>query len=131
MTDKHENVLFTSDTRARNVVIVLLAIGIFMLKREYAGPYEELVQSYGGNFFVSFALYFVFINAPRRLKSKRLFMSLLVLAIVELFEAFNGFGITMNVYDPFDFIANAVGVGCALALDTILSQISSRNLKIE
>jgi hypothetical protein len=44
----------------------------------------------------------------------------LALALVELFEAFNGFGVMTNTYDPFDFVANTLGVGLALVLDTAL-----------
>ena len=40
------------------------------------------------------------------------------MALVELFEAFDGFGVMTNTYDPFDFVANALGVGLALVVDT-------------
>jgi hypothetical protein len=43
-----------------------------------------------------------------------------------MFEATNGFGVMVNVYDPFDFIANAVGVGLALAVDMIASRVFDR-----
>jgi hypothetical protein len=39
------------------------------------------------------------------------------LLIVEGFELTNGFGVMSNVYDPVDLLANAVGVGVALAID--------------
>jgi hypothetical protein len=50
----------------------------------------------------------------------------LALAVVELFEALNGFGLMTNVYDQTDFAANAVGIALALAVDTVASGISSR-----
>lgn len=44
----------------------------------------------------------------------------MALLVAELFEATNGFGVMTNVYDPFDFAANAVGVGLALGLDALV-----------
>jgi hypothetical protein len=41
------------------------------------------------------------------------------LAAVEAFEVFNGFGFMSNVYDPFDLLASAAGIGMALALDLV------------
>jgi hypothetical protein len=35
----------------------------------------------------------------------------IALLVVELFEATNGFGVMTNVYDPADFVVNAVGAG--------------------
>ena len=43
---------------ARNLGFVAVAIVLFMMKRQYAGPFQELVFAYGGNVTVSFALYF-------------------------------------------------------------------------
>ena len=40
--------------------------------------------------------------------------------MVELFEAFDGFGMMVNTHDPFDFIANALGVALALVVDGAL-----------
>jgi len=46
-------------TKTRNVLFVLVGIAGLLLKRHYAGPFQELVYSYAGNFCVSFAVYFV------------------------------------------------------------------------
>jgi hypothetical protein len=48
----------------------------------------------------------------------------LALAVVELFEALNGFGVMTNVYDQVDLAANAAGIALALALDSVTSGIS-------
>ena len=131
MNTNSQNIGFDFSTIIRNMFFVFMGAGLFLLKRYYSGPLEDLVHSYAGNIFVSFALYFVFINpfvhAP--LKAKRVITALLVLAIVESFEAFNGFGFMANTYDPVDFIANAAGVGFALGLDTMLHRKSTRDLK--
>jgi len=107
--------------KIRNVIFILLAAGIFMLKRHYAGPFQVLVHSYAGNMLVSFALYFNFLNlkVPHRLN--RILAASLALVCVESFELFNGFGLMENTYDGFDLIANAFGVGCAYGLDKLLS----------
>jgi hypothetical protein len=117
-----------SDSRMtmRNVLFVLLASGLFLLKRPYSGPLKELIHSYAGNISVSFALYFLFLNLRALRQQRRLLAALLALACVESFEAFNGFGLMSNTYDPYDFTANAIGVACAFGLDTIMSRTRSR-----
>ena len=118
-------------TIIRNLFFVFLGGVLFLLRRHYSGILEDIVHAYAGNIFISFALYFVFINplVKVHLRGKRIIVALLVLALVEAFEAFNGFGFMANTYDPVDFIANAVGVGFALGLDTPLNRVSSRELK--
>jgi hypothetical protein len=113
----------TSDigVKTRNVVLVLLGVAIFLLKRQYAGPLQDVVHAYAGNLSVSFALYFNFVNIRPRARAGRLLAASLAFASVQLFEAFNGFGVMANTYDPMDFIANAVGIVVALGLDTVLS----------
>jgi len=125
-----QNKGFEFRTLIRNLFFVFLGASLFLLRRHYSGPLEDIVHSYTGNFFVSFALYFVFINPlfQVRLRAKRVLAALLVLAVVESFEALNGFGFMANTYDPVDFIANAFGVGFALGLDTMLTLKSSRDL---
>ncbi len=39
----------------------------------------------------------------------------LAVAVVELFEITNGFGVMSNVYDPIDLVANVMGVTLAWA----------------
>jgi glucan phosphoethanolaminetransferase (alkaline phosphatase superfamily) len=123
--------IWESRSAVRNVLFVAIAIVLFLLKGQYSGPYRELVHSYGGNVTVSFALYFVFLKlcmmSPR---FGRLIAAVAVLACVESFEVMDGFGFMANVYDPFDLLANAIGVGCALGLDTILQKSRSRDSEV-
>ena len=113
-------------TKARNVFFALLGATGLVLKRRYSGPYQEAVHSYGGNISASFAVYFVVTQLPFHSRFKKLLAAGLALAVVELFEALNGFGLMTNVYDQTDFAANAVGIALALAVDTVASGISSR-----
>ena len=112
----------------RNLVFVFIGVILFVLRRHYSGPLEDIIHSYAGNFIVSFSLYFVFINplVQVRLRAKRVLAALLTLAAVESFEAFNGYGYMANTYDPIDYIANALGVGFALGLDAILNRKSTQ-----
>jgi len=103
--------------KRRNVLFVLLGVAGLLLKRRYAGPYQELVLSHGGNVAASFAVYFIVLNLPFPPRYARPCAAGLALAVVELFEATNGFGVMSNTYDPLDFAANAVGIALALALD--------------
>jgi hypothetical protein len=123
----------TSDigAKTRNVVFVLLGIGVFLLKRTYAGPLQEIVHAYAGNLSISFALYYVFMNLQVRQTIRRLVAASLAFAAVELFEAFNGFGVMANTYDSVDFVVNAVGIAFALGLDILLGSSSTKNRKTE
>lgn len=107
--------------KARNLVCVFIATGVFLLKGAYSGPFAEFVHAYGGNLSVSFALFFVFrnLNLPERLV--RLLPAVIVLVVVELFEIFDGFGLMVNTYDPFDLVANAMGVALGFWLDYALA----------
>jgi len=106
---------------ARNLGFVAVAIVLFLMKKQYAGPFEELVVAYGGNVTVSFALYFVFLRmcmmSPR---FGGLIAAVLVLVCVQSFELLDGFGFMANSYDAFDLLANAIGVGLAFGIDTVL-----------
>jgi hypothetical protein len=107
--------------KVRGVGFVFLGIAIFLLKRHYAGPLDDMVRAYAGNLSISFALYFVFINLRLPMRSKRLLAAAITLSVVQLFEIFDGFGIMLNTYDPMDLGVNAAGVALALWLDTVTS----------
>ena len=107
----------------RDVIFVLLGVVILVLKPYYKGPFVEIFYSYGGNFAVSFAVYFLAIIAVSRRRFGRLTAAAMALLAVEAFEATNGFGVMSNVYDPIDFLANAIGIGFAVVIDIISSRI--------
>jgi len=110
----------TAAGKVGNVLYVLVGVAALVLKKHYAGPGEQLVHNYGGNVAASFAVYFLCLQPPILAMLKKPFAAGLALAVVELFEAFDGFGVMTNTYDPFDFVANALGVGLALVVDTTL-----------
>src|SRR5512136_559950 len=109
--------------KARNVFFVLVGIVGLVLKGHYSGPYREAVHSYGGNIAASFAVYYVVALLPLPPRFGKLLTAGLALAVVELFEASNGFGVMTNVYDPVDFGASAVGIALALAAGIVTSGI--------
>jgi hypothetical protein len=109
----------------RNVFFVLAGVAGLLLKPHYQGPHGELVHSYLGNVAVSFAIYFLFLRAAARLGAGRLVAAASALAVVEAFEAADGFGIMTNVYDPLDFLANAAGIGIAFVTDLAVSRPTS------
>jgi hypothetical protein len=102
----------------RNVLCVLIGVAALVLKKYYAGPGQQAVHAYGGNIGVSFAIYFLFLQLPIPPAFRKAVAASLDLAVVELFEAFDGFGVMTNTYDGFDFVANAVGVALALTVDS-------------
>ncbi len=112
--------------KTRNVCLALLGVAVLVAEGRYSGPYEQAVHSYGGNIAASFAVYYVIALLPLPPRFAMLLTAGLALAVVELFEATNGFGVMTNVYDPVDFGANAVGIALALTADVITNRISRR-----
>jgi hypothetical protein len=101
----------------RHVLLVLLGVAGLLLKRHYAGPLGPLVHDYGGNVAASFAVYFIVLQLQLPARFRQLVAAGLALAVVELFEATDGFGVMSNTYDRADFAANAVGVTLAWVVD--------------
>ena len=102
--------------RDRNVLMVLVGVVCLLLKRWYAGFLGNVAISYAGNLSASFAVYFIIALAPIP-RPTRVTITVLALLVVEGFELTNGFGIMTNVYDPFDYLANAIGIGVAVVAD--------------
>ncbi|MEZ5126604.1 MAG: hypothetical protein R2826_10235 [Thermoleophilia bacterium] len=103
----------------RNVALAVLGALLLLLESMYRGSFEDVVHSWVGNFVVSFAIYFAILNTTMRWSRPRLYAAGLALLAVEAFEATNGFGILANVYDPADFLVNAIGVGVAVLVDVL------------
>jgi hypothetical protein len=104
----------------RTVGLIVLAVAAFILKRSYHGPCAVPVTSYLGNVSISFALYFLATIVARRVGQARLFAAACSLLVVETFELLDGFGIMSNVYDPWDLLANVVGVALGLGVDSLI-----------
>jgi hypothetical protein len=113
-------------TRRRNLVFVLLGVGVLVLKGSYAGPMQDIVRSYAGNLFVSFALYFVTSFAVHDRRHARFLAALVALVAVTAFELADGFGFMANVYDPVDLLANAAGIGLAFGVDVLTARLTQR-----
>ncbi len=96
---------------------MLIGVAALVLKRHYVGPGAQAVHNYGGNIAASFAVYFLFLRLSVPTAFKKPVAAALALATVESFEVFDGFGVMTNTYDPFDFLANGLGVALALAVD--------------
>ncbi len=111
-------------SRARDVLFVLLGVGVLVLKGQYAGPADVLVHSYGGNVAASFAVYFLAKRVTVRLPFPLAAAVALTLVAVQLFEVWDGFGLMTNVYDPLDLAANTAGIALAVALDVIVTRVS-------
>jgi uncharacterized membrane protein len=118
--------LLNATTKLRNVLFDLLGVGVLLLKGSYAGPMQDLVRSYAGNVFVSFALYFVSSFAVRDRRHARLLAALIALVAVTSFELTDGFGFMANVYDPVDLLANAAGIGLAVGVDVLTARLARR-----
>jgi uncharacterized membrane protein YjjP (DUF1212 family) len=111
--------------RARNTFFVLMGVAALLLKSWFSDSLSDLAFSYVGNLSVSFAVYFI-VRLATVDKLSPAFCAIVALLIVQLFEATNGFGVMANVYDRFDFVANALGVALGVAVDVITSRLSLR-----
>jgi hypothetical protein len=111
----------------RNLVFILLGILVLLFKSAYSGPFAELVYNHGSNFSVSFAVYYIALIGFSRFPYSRIIAAAGALLAVELFELLNGFGIMTNVYDPWDFLANALGIGLAVAIDLLFKKTDSHD----
>jgi len=112
--------------KLRNLVFILLGVLILVFKRYYQGPLSDLIQNHGSNFSVSFATYYIALMAFNQLPRPSLFSFIGSLLAVELFELTNGFGVMTNVYDPWDYLANFLGISLAVGLDITLDRFSAR-----
>ena len=118
--------------RAQDVLCVLLGVGGLVLKGQYSGPADELVQSYGGNVAASFAVYFLAKRVTARSNLPHASAAALAFMVVQLFEVLDGFGLMKNVYDRLDLAANTAGIALAITLDVILMRISGgRSARLE
>jgi hypothetical protein len=52
----------------------------------------------------------------------RIFSTIGSLLAMEFFELTNGYGMMSNVYDPCDYLANALGIGLALGIKSLINR---------
>lgn len=104
--------------RTQNVVMVLVGVTALLIKSWFRDSIGSLAHAYLGNVAASFAVFFVVAIAAAP-KLHRIWVAAIALAIVEAFELTDGFGVMTNVYDPFDYLANALGVALACCVDFI------------
>jgi len=115
--------------KARNVSFILLGVLVLLLKQIYNGAGLEIVKSYSGNLSISFAVYFLICLSSDHWKNNKLITAIISLAILELFEITNGFGIMTNTYDVIDLFVNLIGVILALVVDQLLTKNNSKEAK--
>jgi hypothetical protein len=101
----------------RNTIFVLLGTAGLVLKSWFSDYLPDFVLNYAGNLCVSFAVYFIVRLSSAKMRFNRVIIAITALLIVELFEATNGFGVMVNTYDRLDFVANALGITLAIAVD--------------
>ena len=115
----------------RNVALAVIGAFALVMKPAYKGPLHGVVYSYGGNFSVSFAIYFIAAISASRFGLGRIFAALATLVAVCMFEATDGFGFMMNTYDPLDYVSNVAGVAFAIVVDLLLSTANAKDAKTQ
>ena len=117
----------TTKQKIRNVSFILLGVILLVLKQKYNGSNPEIIQSYLGNFSVSFAVYFIVQFNDHLWKTNKVITALIAIVVVNLFELTNGFGVMTNVYDKIDLLVNFAGVLLALVLDRFIARFTLEN----
>lgn len=112
----------TTRVRLRDLSMVFAGIACLLLKRWFAGFFGDLAFSYAGNLSASFAVFFM-LSLAAVPGLTRTMIAGIALLIVELFEWTDGYGIMSNVSDPYDYAANALGVGLAYAVDAVWARV--------
>jgi hypothetical protein len=110
--------LMTSSYRARDVIFVFIGVTALLFKSWFSDSLPDFAFSYLGNLSVSFAVYFL-VRLASHHRFNMILSAIVAIVIVEVFEAANGFGIMTNVYDQLDYVANALGVALAVAVDVV------------
>ena len=105
--------------KLRNVLFILAGALVHILSGSYFGPFEEWVRSYGSNLAVSFALFFLlqFLRLPGI--GNPLACAGYALAILFVEEFAQRSSQYAGVFDPWDFLYDAIGVFAAVGLNKI------------
>jgi hypothetical protein len=106
----------------RNVLMVLAGVAGLLLKGWLSASIGELAYSYAGNLVVSFAVYYL-VSIAAGSGLHRAAIAVIALLLVEAFEWTDGFGCMANVVDPFDYVANALGVALAVSVDLVSARL--------
>ena len=106
----------------RYVFMVLAGVAGLLMKGWFSDLIGDLAHSYLGNLAASFAVYFL-VSIASGSRLNRVTIAVIALLVVEIFELADGFGIMANVYDPFDYLANALGVALAIFVDMVSARI--------
>lgn len=111
--------------KIRNILMVLLGTIALLSKTWFRASIGDLGHAYLGNLAASFATFFLvtFAVSPWL---HRIWIAFIALVIVELFELTNGFAVMTNVYDPFDYLANGIGIALAYCADLVLTRMVQR-----
>ena len=117
-TGRGATVTTNARLQKRNVLMVLAGVAGLLMKGWFSDPIGELAHSYAGNLAVSFAVFFL-VSIASGSRLNRVVIAVMALLVVEIFELADGFGIMTNVYDPFDYLANALGVALAYSVDVV------------
>lgn len=105
------------DRRPFGVALVLVGVAGLLATSHYRGAAETVVHSYLGNVSASFAVFFVVALPPWMARRPSWVAAVLALLAVQGFEVTDGFGLMTNTYDPWDLVANLVGVALAWTVD--------------
>ena len=106
--------------RVRNLVLIGISVVAILFVSLYSGTFSHFVQSYGANVSFGFGMYFLlqFFKIPgiERIPTNAVY----TLVFTGAQELAQFVGLNPGVFDPWDFLANAVGIGFAVVVDYLV-----------
>jgi len=108
--------------KTRNVLFILLGVTGLLGVQFYRGPFEILIHSHGANLTFSFGAYFLlkFLKLP--LNDQKVITGAYTFLGVSAQEVAQGVGRYPGIFDPLDFLANALGICLGILVDSLISR---------
>lgn len=99
--------------------LICIAIGVagLLFCGQYAGPGAGFLHSHGANVTFSFGAYFILSLCRLPLIERKPINAAYTFLGVSVQEVAQGLELYPGIFDPLDFLANAVGVCCAWVAD--------------
>lgn len=106
--------------RVRNLILMGISVVAILFVSFYSGTFSHFVQSYGANASFGFGMYFLlqFFKIPgiERMPTNAVY----ALVFTGAQEIAQFVGLNPGVFDPWDFLGNAIGIGAAMLVDTLI-----------
>jgi hypothetical protein len=111
--------------KTRRLICIAISVAGLLFSRHYSGPAAEILHSHGANVTFSFGMYFILGLCKLPLIERKSINAAYALLGVSVQEGAQALNLYPGVFDPLDFLANAVGICAAWMIDVWMSKTSS------